>query len=357
MPQKPPLIIAPISLLKNRLIIHSIFVSVVLIALFFSYFQEFSRNDKTQYYVLLDFIETFTFCYLFILILIPKMFYNSRVVLYTICGISLSFFWSFITINTTQWAYAQAFPEIDKVHWSNAVGTYFLLFFMVTGLKLGKDLLIVQHENEIAQRQKVQQELTFLRSQLSPHFLLNTMNNLYGLSVVKSDDLPKLILRLSDLLRFTIYDTKDDLVNLKDEVQYLTDYIELQKIRMNDKVDLQIDFPTELPSNKQIVPLVLVVFVENAFKHSQNVLSKSNRYIHFTISIEANYLYFLAENSYCQVSANQSVDSKEIQNDGIGIENTKRRIELLCGTESIPKIEKENGKYQVQIKLKLHEKA
>ena len=200
--------------------------------------------------------------------------------------------------------------------------------------------------------QKLQQELSFLRGQLSPHFLLNTMNNLYGLSVIKSDKLPNLMLRLSDLLRYTIYDTKTDRVPLKNEVKYLMDYIELQKIRLSSKVRLMVDFPTEIPEKWTIVPLLLVVFVENAFKHSQTNANERAPFIHFDIAVTEGYLHFIAENSFEEQA--KTPDGFTIEKEGgLGLQTTLRRIELIYGKTALPKITTNDGCHRVELKLKL----
>ena len=244
--------------------------------------------------------------------------------------------------------------SFDEANTLEIVPTYILFLFLVPALKMGKDLLIVQHENEQVQQQKLQQELSFLRAQLSPHFLLNTMNNLYGLSVIKSDQLPNLLLRLSDLLRYSLYDTKTNKVTLKNEVQYLLDYIELQKIRLSPKVQLTVNFPSEMSENHTIEPLLLVVFVENAFKHSQSITPKNVPFIHFDLKIEGELLIFTAENSFenqSETSHNFTID----KDGGVGLQNTLRRIELLYGKESLPKITTENGCYRVELNLKLND--
>jgi sensor histidine kinase YesM len=203
------------------------------------------------------------------------------------------------------------------------------------------------------------QELSFLRSQLSPHFLLNTMNNLYGLSVIKSDDLPRLLLRFSDLLRYSIYDTKSEYVTVRSEMKYLNDFIELQKMRLSDKVNLNIQIP-EVICNSGIVPMVLVVFVENAFKHSQDYQDSSKRFINIKIWIEDDFLHFTSENNCGEPSSlnrelGKELETFKIKNEGIGIDTTFRRLELLYGKENLPLIEKINGVYKVSLKLKVVE--
>ena len=160
------------------------------------------------------------------------------------------------------------------------------------------------------------------------------------------------MLRLSDLLRYTIYDTKTDRVPLKNEVKYLMDYIELQKIRLSSKVRLMVDFPTEMPEKWTIVPLLLVVFVENAFKHSQTNANERAPFIHFDIAVTEGYLHFIAENSF-EEQAKTPDDFTIEKEGGLGLQTTLRRIELIYGKTALPKITTNDSCYRVELKLKL----
>jgi sensor histidine kinase YesM len=354
--QSIPHIVAPINFLRNRTLTHILFWLVVLGSLILGLVNQnidsFWRKMTT-----LEFIFYVTFSYPIILIFIPKILYQKKLwhfLLVSTIWIIFVAYWanySLIRIASTYELYKLLAKEATLF---SQIPIYILFFFLVSAIKIGKDLLLVQYNSAISEKQKTQQELKFLKSQLSPHFLLNTMNNLYGLAVTKSDELPALILRLSDLLRFTIYDSKDDMVLVKDEIQYLKDYIELQKIRMNSQKNLKVSFP-EVNNNLKMVPLILVVFIENAFKHSQEMTSKDKVFLEFKIEIKDSYLYFLCENCYEDHDINISPNTHVLEKEGVGLENTLRRIELLCGAESMPIIEKANGKFSVRIKLKLHE--
>jgi len=348
MKRKPPPLIAPIEFLENRWLTHGLFWIIVSGLLFGGIV---GQKESALLFKMIGFelLYYIVFSYIVLLFLIPFFLYNARFTLFILLGALLNILFAYIDYKTT-WYYIKDIPGAETHSLLVALPIFVLFFFLVTAIKLGKDLLIVQHENEMGQREKMQQELNFLRAQLSPHFLLNTMNNLYGLSVVKSDLLPHLMLRLSDLLRYSLYDTKTDKVFLKNEVDYLLDYIELQKIRLSPTVKLSVVFPTEIPENATIVPLLLVVFVENAFKHSMNSANGKVPFIHFNISLDGDHLFFVAENSFEKQVA--SDDGFKIEAEGIGLQTTLRRIELLYGKDSLPKITTENGCYRVELNLK-----
>jgi LytS/YehU family sensor histidine kinase len=120
-------------------------------------------------------------------------------------------------------------------------------------------------EAEIADKQN-ESELELLRSQISPHFLFNTLNNLYGLSITQHEKIPSLIVKLSDLLRYSVYNTKQSFVLLSDELSYIHNYIDLEKIRVGERLVLNMHIE-EQTGDIRIAPLLLIVFIENAFKH------------------------------------------------------------------------------------------
>ena len=293
---KPPFFLIPIEFLSNRQLTHTLYWAMVLIITVVSGHAEWSMSGVPM----MMFIQTglfISFSYILVLFLVPHFFYQRKFWLFGVLVILLCFIFTFMTYGIVKYVF-RMHKEVNSIYVFDFISSYILFVFLTTALKLGKDLLIEQYEEIKAQKEKMQQELNFLRAQLSPHFLLNTMNNLYGLSVIKSDKLPNLMLRLSDLLRYSIYETKTDTVLLKNEILYLRDYIELQKIRMSSKVQIEVNFPSEIPENLTIVPLILVVFVENAFKYSHNVLSGKPPFIHLSLYLQEEYLVFITQNSF-----------------------------------------------------------
>lgn len=188
---------------------------------------------------------------------------------------------------------------------------------------------------------KSKAELALLKSQINPHFFFNTLNNLYGLTVEKSDDAPNVVLKLSDMMRYTIYMGKEDLVPLKDEVAYLENYIELHKIRYQKSVDIQ--FKHNNMSDFKIAPLLYIIALENAFKHGVEMLTE-NAYIHINMSTEAETILFEIENNF--------ETSTTAQKPGIGLDNLKQRLQLLYPKKHQLNIKKNAGVYKLSLKLK-----
>lgn len=162
-------------------------------------------------------------------------------------------------------------------------------------------------------------ELALLKSKVDPHFFFNTLNNLYGLAVEKSEKAPDVILKLSEIMRYVIYDSSDERVSLNKEVEYLEKYIELFKIRFHKKVD--ISFSSEIDNeNELIAPLILNVFIENAFKHGAEQLIE-NAFIHIKLTAKKGVLNFLVKNNFKR--------KKDNTKSGIGLTNLQKRLKLI----------------------------
>jgi hypothetical protein len=193
-------------------------------------------------------------------------------------------------------------------------------FLFITASKYFKDGFISQHFEAEKKQQQLMAEINNLKSQIAPHFLFNTLNNLYGLAVEKSEKLPDLMLRLSNLLRHSLYETEKPLVPVTEEIAVLKSYTELESIRLED--NLQLDFDNMVPpgSTFQIAPLILIVFVENAFKHSKLVQTSAVK-IYIGTAMDNDIFTLLVRNNYNK--------EKESGSDGIGLTNVKRRLEVL----------------------------
>jgi LytS/YehU family sensor histidine kinase len=221
--------------------------------------------------------------------------------------------------------------------------------FPFIGVCLGMSLKLLRHTIRLQLTQATQRksELDLLLSQLSPHFLFNTLNNLYGLSLKQNQRIPELILKLSDLLRYSVYDARQTFVPLKNELAYIGNYIELATTSIGDRLVLTTDIPIVNDPAVRIAPMLLIVFIENAFKHSQNSAA-ANIYINIRLKIADERIYFTVSNSY---------DEKEsdiiTENSGVGIENSIKRLQLLYDNTYEYRHEKQNGMYTATLILYL----
>jgi hypothetical protein len=217
-------------------------------------------------------------------------------------------------------------------------------FLFITSCKYFKDGYITQQFEGEKKRQQLLAEINNLKSQIAPHFLFNTLNNLYGLAVEKSDKLPGLMLRLSDLLRHTLYETQKPFVPVNEEINVLKSYIELESVRLED--DLKLEFHNTVPKEApyQIAPLILIVFMENSFKHAKFVQSEAVN-IYIKTALEEDWFSLIIKNNY-----NKEKKSSE---HGIGLSNVKRRLEVLYPDQHKLLISRDEHFFTVDLRLQL----
>ncbi|MBK7097181.1 MAG: sensor histidine kinase [Sphingobacteriales bacterium] len=219
------------------------------------------------------------------------------------------------------------------------------LVYLLLGLGFAymKDWFIKDRRTQILEKEKIQAELALLRYQLNPHFLFNTINNIYYLALIKSDKTPDAILKISDMLRYVLNE-KDDQVALEKEINYLYEFIELQKFRFPDQIiNFYSNFIDDI-SNYQLAPLLLITFIENAFKHGNPGTIEYPITIY--LSIIENQLDYTVTN---QINHNISKDIIT----GIGLTNLKRRLLLLYPNRHELSITQVENIYTAHLKIKL----
>lgn len=202
-----------------------------------------------------------------------------------------------------------------------------------------------QQNKLIAETHRTNTELIYLRKQTNPHFLFNSLNSIYSLSHKKSDLVPDAIVTLSELMRYMLYETDNKTVALEKEINYIQNYIELQKLRLNDIEDIVINVHGDT-RNKFIEPLLLISFVENAFKYGTDY--KGAAHVKIKIFIHENSLDFWIENTIEDYT-------KDPENSGIGLVNIRNRLDLLYPNAHQLDITHDNQYYRVHLNLKLDE--
>tara|TARA_R110000868_G_scaffold306734_4_gene568158 strand:- start:27635 stop:28417 length:783 start_codon:yes stop_codon:yes gene_type:complete len=206
------------------------------------------------------------------------------------------------------------FPRVISVLWG------FMTFIIFTGMiKFTSDWFRIENEKKQLENEKLNAELNYLKAQINPHFLFNTLHNLNYLVQSKKEEASKTIIRLSNIMRYMIYEAKKNLVSIKKEIQYMEDYIELECIRLNNPLD--ITFNTNGNNeNTQIAPLILLTFLENAFKHGVND-SAPNCWISVDLFLDGENLIYSVGNSIIDTRSNT-------EKSGFGLKNVKKRLEL-----------------------------
>ncbi|MDA3881547.1 MAG: sensor histidine kinase [Prolixibacteraceae bacterium] len=187
-------------------------------------------------------------------------------------------------------------------------------------------------------------EIQLMKIKLHPHFLFNTLNNLYAMSVIKHADTPGYILKLSEIYRVMLYECNKEYYPLHDELKLIENYIELEKIRYDKRLKLEVIFPDDVPEDILFPPLLLFTFVENAFKHGcRNDVE--NPFIKIKLSINEKYLNFESENSIPEKAPAKS------KTGGIGLENTQKRLELIYRKRHKFTSGISNGQYNVALQI------
>ncbi|SNZ01936.1 sensor histidine kinase [Flagellimonas pacifica] len=230
-------------------------------------------------------------------------------------------------------------------------GVYYALFDIVpilailSGFKFGWDALQKQKQIDELKSTVQESELQFLRSQINPHFLFNNLNNLYSYALENSTKTPEIILEMSGVLRYMLYECKEKFVPLKKEMEQLGNFIKLYKLQIEERGDVQFK-AQQTTSGYKIAPLILIVFIENAFKHSQSGQS-SNIEIDIEVTQQGNQLQFMCTNNFEPIAGLDSIAK------GIGLENVKKRLQLLYPNKHQLLIEEKSNQFTVSLSMEL----
>jgi two-component system, LytTR family, sensor histidine kinase LytS len=244
--------------------------------------------------------------------------------------------------NAVGWIFHALFHIWEIVDWRREHITFSVVAFtvMATFLKIGLDRLILDKERK-------ENELRHLKAQLNPHFLFNTLNNLYGLSVAESKKLPDLMLKLSELLRYSLYDTSQQYVELQKELNYIRNYVELERIRLSEKTDIALQITGDF-SERYIAPLMLIVFVENCFKHFSSARDQQP-FVHISIEQKDDVLHLRTRNS---VDPGQ-IPQKNVSKGGLGLKNVRQRLDLIYPQKYKVAISKEAAYFETDLTINL----
>ena len=226
--------------------------------------------------------------------------------------------------------------------------TVFDLYITITSATIIKMIKLRYKSQEVEEQliqEKLQSELSFLRAQTNPHFLFNTLNNLYVLARKKSEKTANAIMMLSKIMRFVLYDCRAPRIAVADEAKIIQDYIELEKLRYNDR--LTVHYAEELGDlHTSIAPLLLLPFVENSFKHGANSTTGEAE-IHIDLTLKGSTLIFKVENTAEDVQESSALSG------GIGLKNVQRQLDLLYPQRHALTTEKENGWFRALLKIEL----
>lgn len=267
---------------------------------------------------LVAYVLLIIFFYVNTLIFIPKFYFGKKYFIFFLLT-----FIAFLVTTLVPFLLIQVSPgpASPPTHEENSIlfefGHNFFRFAVVTFISLA---LTISNRWKKAEQEKLNAELSYLKAQINPHFLFNTLNSIYSLAIQKSDKTAPAVVKLSAMMRYVVSEAHRDFVPLEKELNYIRSYIDLQQVRFGEAIQILFSIKG-LMNGKQIAPLILIPFVENAFKHGVNAEEISS--IKIDIRVEGNELHFEVFNNKVFIHKNDENKS------GLGIENTRGRLQLL----------------------------
>jgi len=316
-------------------------------------FKTGAKPEKVDYvYSLLFQLTLLPAVYINIELLLPTLGNRKRILFYLLSLITIIILFAWINYNFFDNWSAKVFPDYFFISYFTfrEIVLFFIVYIIITMLlKLSKSWFLVswlQKELLEKEKQKTEVELKALKAQINPHFFFNTLNSIYSMALDKDDRLPGTVLQLSDLMRYFLYVSRDNFILLEKDLTVVKEYIALQKLRSNPQLDIETKISGEI-SDQQIAPLLLITFLENAFKHGAKG-SSGNTFIKLDIKVEKNKLNFTLENNKGIIDKVNTGD-----HNGLGLENVKRQLELLYPGKHLLNIKDEQDRFVVALQLSL----
>ena len=327
-----------------------VFFQVLLHVVLFLFFSFDKNQPRIQVYQIAFFMNYAIGAFIINYILLPRFFYRKKYMPFFIFVILIVASIILMEEFVLERLY---FPDTRGKHFPGII--YSLLDVMpiiiiLTGFKFGWDASKKQNELETLRTIAKESELQYLKSQINPHFLFNNLNNLYSYAIAKSPKTPSIILELSSVLRYMLYDCKENFVPLSKEIEHLKSFMQLSELQVENRgsVDFQLG---DINSDYQIAPLILSVFVENAFKHSTASQSED-----ISINVKLN----VTENGIlefeCVNSFRTQANTDDLSN-GIGLKNVKKRLQIIYPNAHSLSIQETDVLYSVVLNIELNKAA
>jgi two-component system LytT family sensor kinase len=358
------IILKALSVLNKRIVqitthLAAWFCFLLLPFVFFPRPKDFSIERYLSVFFIVNSILLIAFYYLNTYLIIPKLLEQKKFVAYTLIILALLIFYGCFP-RIYHYFFGSLQPQPPGMRSPEPgrprnfqqpllapgnIAVFLLIFVFSTGVKVINQWLRSEQRNKEIATEKLNAELSFLKAQINPHFLFNTLNNIYALASTQSEYTAPAIMKLSSIMRYVLTEARNDLVPLEKEIQFTTNYIELLKMRLTDKSSIDFTVKGD-PLGRQIAPLLLLPFVENAFKYGISTREQSP--IIILLEIKQDSLYFSVSN-YKHINTSLKVTD----NTGIGINNTRRRLDLLYDSRHTLTIDDEAGKFTVHLNIQV----
>ncbi|WP_372751174.1 sensor histidine kinase [Labilibaculum sp.] len=344
----------PKSLVQNRILQHILFwlCSFSVLVQFFALENQITDIDIV--YTLLFHISLVFGVYVNTAVLIRFLLKKEKYALYLISVFCLWYFVALMNQFTFEKLSDWIVPDylfISSYSFEDLLKFSFVYLALSTLLKMSKFgfyALEAQKALEVVKREQAELELNVLKSNINPHFLFNNLNSLYALSRKHAKETPEYILKLSDLMRYMIYETKGRTVSLENEINYISNYLDLQKLRCNSDININYTIQGEVGS-QQIVPFLFIPFIENSFKHGGANQSNSNL-IDLQICVEEKNISMILTNTIAD-KKNRNIGKVG----GFGIDNVKKRLNSHYPERHELTLAVRQDQFKVKLKLDLNE--
>ncbi|WP_025739699.1 sensor histidine kinase [Aquimarina pacifica] len=286
--------------------------------------------------------------------LIPRYLEKSKYILYiTFVIVTILVIALLIIIPNFVWCYFLGgeicFNSLSKFFWKNTLPSSIGSMTLGMSIKLAKNWLSSQKKQQILEKEKLETELKFLRSQFNPHFLFNTINSIFVLINKNTEMATESLVKFSELLRYQLYECNASQIPLHKEISYLRSFIELEELRQNDNFILTTELPSLIAKNFSIAPFLLMPFIENAFKHISCHTDVPNKIDIKIVMIEDQFVFDISNTVSHEIKG--SVDAVEFG--GLGLKNVKRRLMLLYPDNYTLNISQSEQLYKVKLTLNL----
>ena len=337
----------------QRHLILLLHLSFWVVYLFFNLFNILQYNSfaLALYYTSIPIVFHLAICYYNYFLLLPRLLHNRKFGLYVLrlLPVLLIVVAARVLVEkqvysglATDMPYVVSVVRVVQV----TVGVLFMVAF-ITLLKFTTEWLVLEGKKRELENQQMAAELKLLRAQINPHFLFNTLNNLYFLAYTKSDHAPEVIDRLSQMMRYMIYEANYKLVPLQREVTYMQHYIDLEKMRLTQQVDIRLEVCGQL-EGVQVAPFIFMTFLENAFKHGVNPNGKGD-WVHARLQVEEGQCTYTLRNSKSRAQQNEFSESS-----GMGLQNVRRRLDLSYPNRHQLRLRDTADAFEVNLHLNLH---
>jgi len=332
---------------KNHIAFHLfLWVMIALLWLYLRY-QDYATLTQAAQVTAVKVIDLVLVIYLTNLVLVPKFLYKKKYLLFGLSFIVLIAFFSWIKMLGVATITSASLQTIDvKAAIYNNFVTQFFLVLASIGMRSAVDYIQLQNRMAAIAKEKAEAELAFLKAQINPHFLFNSINSVYFLIDKKNTAARDALHRFSDMLRYQLYECNDHSIPIEKEIGYLKDYVALQQLRVNDTTSIEFNCDKEV-KDFSIEPLLLIPFVENSFKHLSHFSNGHPNQIRINLARQNGSLLFSVYNT------TEQKETKEAG--GIGLANVQKRLELLYPGKHHLEVKGKEGWYGVELKLSVYQ--